>query len=261
MLSRVSLFCVFVAAAAYAATANAELVLYSDSFTRSGALNGTTPDVAVGQYGASATATWVSSSYATGDGAAATIDASSAGNGRNMGLAFTPESGHVYTFSAAISCSYATNSGNWAAMGFSTYLDTGNYAYYDDQKMQPYGWALFRNVASSTTMNQSFTSGLNGGADIGMDSGTLQVQLVLDTTPSLWTETWIVNGVVQRGPVALGDSSNPTINYLSFGASDHTKATIDNVQLSVDAVPEPSTLALLACGVAGLLCYAWKKRS
>lgn len=24
-------------------------------------------------------------------------------------------------------------------------------------------------------------------------------------------------------------------------------------------VPEPSTLALLACGLAGMICYAWKK--
>ncbi len=30
--------------------------------------------------------------------------------------------------------------------------------------------------------------------------------------------------------------------------------------IAAGAVPEPGTLALLACGLAGLLCYAWRKR-
>jgi hypothetical protein len=34
----------------------------------------------------------------------------------------------------------------------------------------------------------------------------------------------------------------------------------DNVRLDYTAVPEPGTLALLASGLIGLLCYAWKKR-
>jgi hypothetical protein len=34
----------------------------------------------------------------------------------------------------------------------------------------------------------------------------------------------------------------------------------DNVHLSVTSVPEPSTLALLAAGLLGLLAYAWRKR-
>ena len=31
--------------------------------------------------------------------------------------------------------------------------------------------------------------------------------------------------------------------------------------LSNEVVPEPSTLTLLACGLVGLLCYAWRKRT
>ncbi|MBU4273117.1 MAG: PEP-CTERM sorting domain-containing protein [Planctomycetes bacterium] len=34
--------------------------------------------------------------------------------------------------------------------------------------------------------------------------------------------------------------------------------SVDNFKLTV--IPEPSTLALLATGLIGLLCYAWRKR-
>lgn len=35
---------------------------------------------------------------------------------------------------------------------------------------------------------------------------------------------------------------------------------IDNFSVEINPVPEPSTLALLASGLIGLLCYAWRKR-
>ncbi|MBU4273323.1 MAG: PEP-CTERM sorting domain-containing protein [Planctomycetes bacterium] len=35
---------------------------------------------------------------------------------------------------------------------------------------------------------------------------------------------------------------------------------VDNVSASYTPIPEPSTLVLLAAGLVGLLCYAWRKR-
>ena len=54
------------------------------------------------------------------------------------------------------------------------------------------------------------------------------------------------------------DATNPTTSYIGFG-NDDAWGYIDNVKLSV-ATPEPSTLALLATGLLGLLAYAWRKR-
>jgi len=34
----------------------------------------------------------------------------------------------------------------------------------------------------------------------------------------------------------------------------------DNIQVNGPAVPEPGMLVLLATGLLGLLCYAWRKR-
>ncbi len=54
---------------------------------------------------------------------------------------------------------------------------------------------------------------------------------------------------------------NPTIMWMGdYSSSGVTGTVIYDYMRVGQAVPEPSTLALLACGLAGLLAYAGKKR-
>jgi hypothetical protein len=41
---------------------------------------------------------------------------------------------------------------------------------------------------------------------------------------------------------------------------DYNSGTTQNTVFSISLVPEPSTFALLGCGLFGLLAYAWRKR-
>ena len=73
--------------------------------------------------------------------------------------------------------------------------------------------------------------------------------------------------------MATGRGSGTSPSYSSF-IGDIAAVQVYNTQLSTSAVeaevnalhttwfaqvPEPSTLVLLAAGLAGLLCYAWRK--
>jgi hypothetical protein len=62
---------------------------------------------------------------------------------------------------------------------------------------------------------------------------------------------WIYNQAI-----ALG-----TGNYLDF-VVDETMSSGNGFAMRLDVwkVPEPSTLVLLASGLIGLVCYAWRKR-
>ena len=65
------------------------------------------------------------------------------------------------------------------------------------------------------------------------------------------------DGYVVKIDAATGDTST----WVSF-SSDGEGSTPDYYPgwLAGEAVPEPSTFALLATGLIGLLAYAWRKR-
>ncbi len=55
----------------------------------------------------------------------------------------------------------------------------------------------------------------------------------------------------------IGVVRQNTLELDAFAWGYETEA---GVPIAAGAVPEPGTLSLLACGLIGLLCYAWRKR-
>jgi hypothetical protein len=55
-------------------------------------------------------------------------------------------------------------------------------------------------------------------------------------------------------------TGNVTFTLTGICPTGNTGSFLDNVSVTGAQTPEPGTLALLAAGLAGLLCYAWRKR-
>ncbi len=108
-------------------------------------------------------------------------------------------------------------------------------------------------------------------------AGTISVSAVFQTLQNGEAQSVGVafnNVVLNSGTLAVNGSnvdvsvSNVTVNpgdvldvydnANSYGNANWTGAVVSVTFTS--SVPEPGTLALLAAGLAGLLCYAWRKR-
>ncbi len=68
------------------------------------------------------------------------------------------------------------------------------------------------------------------------------------------------------GSIPILHGTTPT-NYvkislitLTTGAPTGFASNFDSVSLTAQPIPEPSTVALAAAGMFGLICYAWRKR-
>jgi hypothetical protein len=98
--------------------------------------------------------------------------------------------------------------------------------------------------------------------------GTTQTVYLFDTTSStLYSDSGSgPTGTATYGYAVIGNGLGGTNSRYFPGAIDNV--TVYDSVLSSDVimqhgqmlVPEPSTLAILAAGLIGLLCYAWRKR-
>jgi hypothetical protein len=138
---------------------------------------------------------------------------------------------------------------------------------YDRRLIQTTGYA----VADSDVFTLSFYvgKGLDSAGDWAWQGVTAQL---LDGTGAVigsqdYTTAPTGGTFALQTLTATATSANSGLVGIQFighspsGASTLYQEYIDNVSLSVvTSTPEPSTLVLLASGLFGLLCYAWKKR-
>ena len=197
-------------------------VIYSDSFSRSGILNGSAPDVtnSPGQ-------TWI----AVNDATAATVGSQVTLQAER--LAFLPVSitaNNVYTLQADLE---TTGSVNWMALGFS--LNTPTTVPWHGSGHLAVAWAL--DEADDGFQDAVFGGvGSANGQSVGVTvPGFHTYKIVLDTMAPQWTVSWYRDSV-QTGSTFTYTSNPTTISHVGFGTYADTAGTVDNFSFS-EAVP------------------------
>jgi hypothetical protein len=237
-------------------------IIYQDSFSGSGALNGRTPDTA-------GTQPWIAAAnWTVGSGVAT---ATAAAGGADAYLPFIPSAGKVYTLSAYLNDAGASA---WLALGY-TGADPTTGEWYN--AADPVGWVL--QSAGGGPDDYYIGPGLGATGQIGTGPATFAT--ILDTRPTLpqnWTVSYQVNGVTELAATAIGTS--PTINYVGLGEYSNDVVMASNLILSVTYAPtapyfvtQPQspysfypaggavTLSALGGGGASPLTYQWLQNS
>ncbi|HTV42402.1 MAG TPA: glycosyl hydrolase family protein [Candidatus Sulfotelmatobacter sp.] len=193
---------------------NAQIV-YSNNFALGGATNiwGAAPTVANSYAGGASSATWNDAlgTNDTGDLLANGSDTSALGD--SWLLPFNPQPGYVYTLTASLT--FTGNPGNWVGLGFaqndSVNVPNGYGRFSDSGNGGPTGYDFI--ILTESSGGVQYFTGPKGNtpqifAGTGFTSGpqTLTVQVILNTTNTLWSISAYVNGV-QMGY---------TTNYASY---------------------------------------------
>ena len=208
-----------------ASPAIAQTTIYADDFSGDSAtdLNGLAPDTAPDSE------TWASSTTASAWKADGSIAGNAGSTWRNAFLPFAPENNKAYTLSLDVDLDVVGDWDGWMAMGFAEYGETedsfaGN---------GPSPW-MFRNYPDSThSYVEMYLLGTMDKTWVQTTLTTVNMQIVLDTGPVLWTAEWFVNGTSERGPVALSTTANPAIAYVGFGQRSTASGNVDNFELTV----------------------------
>lgn len=127
-------------------------------------------------------------------------------------------------------------------------------------------WAFMLTDLNGQTSYGQFgnVNRLLDGENEATGNGGVTLDIVMDTTAPTWTASYYVNGNVFTEGVELTGLGEGMINYVGFSTvSTSTGGDSRFVSFSLDAVavPEPSSMAFLACVGIGGTIVARRKRS
>ncbi len=240
----------FLAAAAVAvlgvvaASSSQAAVIYADSMSGTGPLNGSSPSTATTYAGGNPSATWTASALL--NRGATSSDRPAGTDKAHAWLPLNIQSGFTYTLAATLNPSGTS----WAAVGFSvngTMPATSN----NFQDNNTIAWGLVRQSGAGQPQffrgGGTFDNSGPGGASsvnfaTGTQSGLRTMQITLDTTALPWTAVATIDGFTSTTKVFA--SAEP-VKWVGLG-SDQGTASFSNFSLTATPVPEPTTLASVA---------------
>ncbi len=198
--------------------------IFQDTFTRIGALNGTTPDVQD-----NGGAAW---------DAASTLDTSGTNliyttSGGQAYLPFSPQAGHIYVLSVGINGTDTTGSGNWQALGFANSEQIASGGFYNGAS----AWLLADGDRGQVQTFQNYFGGATSGLPVFNASGPDIFSIILDTTTvnsnnnTGWTYTFVEDGAILTSNVdAYG--SDPATSFVGLGGNNGDTGFFTDFQLS-----------------------------
>lgn len=239
-------------AALGSATCSAALIYQEDFSGGNTALNGTTPDVG--------SATWVAGTGFKENGAYTGVTGGTLG--QSAWLPYIFESGNIYEASLTISLTPAAST-SWFALGFTVRdpLLTSPMSGTDLAGPGAMGWALLRQNGNWIAFNGEGTnpqtvgiggSGSSSPSPFGTSVSNATIRLVLDTRGSNYVLDLYINNVhldlTGTGLSYTFASNTAPFKGVGIGSSTNDLGTFEQFTFSTIAIPEPSSIALLALG-------------
>jgi hypothetical protein len=238
--------------AAFATSAQAAVILFSDDFNRTGSLNGSAPSYRNSAEGyGSLTWSALGQLTSTTDGGRAEVRTGGTGSGQgfNAVLAFTPITGKQYLFEISAK---TTNTVSIAMGDFRGSIGSHDWLtqnIYPSVVAASGGQNLWGSYAAQSVNTNPSTSYTGAAANTGYHI----MAFLLDTTAVQWTVTYIFDGTT------IGTVNAPaTIDSVAFGRGTSTDPSFDVRSLSMSVIPEPSNALL---GGLGMLCLLRRRRA
>jgi hypothetical protein len=243
-------------------------VIYSNNFAAGGATNiwGTTPTEASNYAGGASTATWNDALGTNDTGSLPANGVDGTTQGDSWLLPFHPQSGFVYTLTASLT--FTGSQSDWVGLGFAqndaVNVPVGDGRFADSANGGPTGYDFI--ILTESSGNVQYFTGPKGNtpqifAGTGFTSGpqTITVEVILNTTNSLWSMTAYINGVkmgngatyATNPPIGAVGITQTTLsapthvrwNYLTLAATG-TGPTTNTINATVSFPPTNAGLPL-----------------